>query len=164
MMNCVGLELAHVVMRDRCLDVRRKARLHGAHTPASDDASTNHLMRRLIRYAPRPCRFSGSTIASCFRQSTLPRTDSSRSAVTCGRSACCSAYTQGIFPWYAENLPILWHSPDPRMVMTTRDLVVQRSLRKAIKKRPYELTIDTAFDEVLRAAPRRRARARPARG
>ncbi len=59
-------------------------------------------------------------------------------------------YTQGIFPWYAENLPILWHSPDPRMVMTTRDLVVQRSLRKAIKRRPYELTLDTAFRDVLR--------------
>jgi len=58
-------------------------------------------------------------------------------------------YTQGIFPWYAENLPILWHSPDPRMVMTTRDLVVQRSLRKAIRRRPYELTMDTAFGEVL---------------
>ena len=55
------------------------------------------------------------------------------------------AYTQGIFPWYAENLPILWHSPDPRMVMTTRDLVVQRSLRKAIKKQPYALRIDTAL-------------------
>jgi leucyl/phenylalanyl-tRNA--protein transferase len=58
-------------------------------------------------------------------------------------------YTQGIFPWYAENLPILWHSPDPRMIMTTRDLVVQRSLRKAIRRRPYELRLDTAFTDVL---------------
>ncbi|HSK05644.1 MAG TPA: leucyl/phenylalanyl-tRNA--protein transferase [Kofleriaceae bacterium] len=58
-------------------------------------------------------------------------------------------YTQGIFPWYAENLPILWHSPDPRMVMATEDLVVQRSLRKAIRKRPYELRMDTAFARVL---------------
>jgi leucyl/phenylalanyl-tRNA--protein transferase len=66
-------------------------------------------------------------------------------------------YTQGIFPWYAENLPILWHSPDPRMVMTTRDLVVQRSLRKAIKRKPYELKMDSAFEDVLRGcaeAPR----------
>jgi leucyl/phenylalanyl-tRNA---protein transferase len=59
------------------------------------------------------------------------------------------AYTQGIFPWYAENLPILWHSPDPRMVMTTRDLVVQRSLKKAIRRAPYELRMDTAFLQVL---------------
>jgi len=67
------------------------------------------------------------------------------------------AYSQGIFPWYAENLPILWHSPDPRMIMTTRDLVVQRSLRKAIRRRPYELKIDTAFALVLEgcsSAPR----------
>src|SRR5690349_9212222 len=66
-------------------------------------------------------------------------------------------YTQGIFPWYAENLPILWHSPDPRMVMMTSDLVVQRSLRKAIKKRPYEIKMDTAFVRVLEgcaSAPR----------
>jgi leucyl/phenylalanyl-tRNA--protein transferase len=59
-------------------------------------------------------------------------------------------YTQGIFPWYAENLPILWHSPDPRMVMTTRDLVLQRSLKKSIKRKPYRLTMDTAFGDVLR--------------
>ena len=58
-------------------------------------------------------------------------------------------YTQGIFPWYAENLPILWHSPDPRMVMTTKDLVIQKSLRKALKKRPYEIKMDTAFVRVL---------------
>ncbi len=58
-------------------------------------------------------------------------------------------YTKGIFPWYAENLPILWHSPDPRMVMTTRDLIVQRSLRKAIRRAPYTLKMDTAFGQVL---------------
>jgi len=66
-------------------------------------------------------------------------------------------YTQGIFPWYAENLPILWHSPDPRMIMTTRDLVVQRSLRKAIRRKPYRLTMDRAFGDVLEgcaSAPR----------
>ncbi len=58
-------------------------------------------------------------------------------------------YTQGIFPWYAENLPILWHSPDPRMIMTTRDLVVGKSLRKMIRRAPYTLRLDTAFLQVL---------------
>jgi leucyl/phenylalanyl-tRNA--protein transferase len=58
-------------------------------------------------------------------------------------------YAQGIFPWYAENLPILWHSPDPRMVMTTRDLVIDRSLRKAVRRAPYRLAMDTAFADVL---------------
>ncbi len=64
---------------------------------------------------------------------------------------------QGIFPWYGKNLPSLWHSPDPRMMLTTDDLVVQRSLRKSIRKRPYQLRLDTAFLDVLEgcaAAPR----------
>ncbi len=39
------------------------------------------------------------------------------------------AYAAGIFPWYQEGLPILWHSPDPRMVMLPADLQVARSLR-----------------------------------
>ena len=67
------------------------------------------------------------------------------------------AYSRGIFPWYGENLPILWHSPDPRMIMTPRDLIVQKSLKKTIRRRPYRLTMDTAFAEVLTAcaaAPR----------
>src|SRR5687768_17221624 len=58
-------------------------------------------------------------------------------------------YTQAIFPWYAENLPILWHSPDPRMVMTTRGLILQRSVRQATRRRPYELTVEKAFVDVL---------------
>jgi leucyl/phenylalanyl-tRNA---protein transferase len=60
------------------------------------------------------------------------------------------AYSKGIFPWYGENLPILWHAPDPRMIMTSEDLVIQRSLRKAIRRRPYELRVDTVFEDVLR--------------
>jgi leucyl/phenylalanyl-tRNA---protein transferase len=67
------------------------------------------------------------------------------------------AYSKGIFPWYGKNLPILWHSPDPRMVLEPSALVVNRSLRKAIRRKPYELKLDTAFGEVLRGcaeAPR----------
>lgn len=60
------------------------------------------------------------------------------------------AYSQGIFPWYGRNLPILWHSPDPRMVLLPDELVVNRSLKKAIRRRPYELRLDTAFADVLR--------------
>ena len=60
------------------------------------------------------------------------------------------AYSQGIFPWYGKNLPILWHSPDPRMVLFPNELVVNRSLKKAMRRRPYELRLDTAFGEVLR--------------
>jgi leucyl/phenylalanyl-tRNA--protein transferase len=60
------------------------------------------------------------------------------------------AYSQGIFPWYGKNLPILWHSPDPRMVLFPDELVVNRSLKKAMRRKPYELRLDTAFGEVLR--------------
>jgi leucyl/phenylalanyl-tRNA--protein transferase len=67
------------------------------------------------------------------------------------------AYSQGIFPWYGKNLPILWHSPDPRMVLFPDELVVNRTLRKQIKRAPYELKLDTAFGAVLEgcaASPR----------
>ncbi|MBP9085557.1 MAG: leucyl/phenylalanyl-tRNA--protein transferase [Kofleriaceae bacterium] len=60
-------------------------------------------------------------------------------------------YRQGIFPWYSDDLPILWHSPEQRMMMTTHDLRINRSLRKSIRRAPYQLKIDTAFVDVLTA-------------
>ncbi len=59
------------------------------------------------------------------------------------------AYSTGIFPWYHEGLPILWHSPDPRMVLRAGELVVSRSLRKSMRRQPYEIRLDTAFREVI---------------
>ena len=67
-----------------------------------------------------------------------------------------AAYAQGVFPWYDEE-PILWYSPDPRMVLLPSELHVGRSLRKRIQARPFVLTMDRAFGEVIRAcseAPR----------
>jgi leucyl/phenylalanyl-tRNA---protein transferase len=61
------------------------------------------------------------------------------------------AYSRGIFPWYSKGQPILWHSPDPRMVLLTEDLTVPRSLGKKIKKSPFAVTLDTAFPEVVEA-------------
>jgi len=61
------------------------------------------------------------------------------------------AYTMGIFPWYHEGLPILWHSPDPRMAMRPGDLHVPRSLAKKMRKHPFEIRLDTAFAEVIEA-------------
>jgi leucyl/phenylalanyl-tRNA---protein transferase len=58
-------------------------------------------------------------------------------------------YSLGIFPWYSEELPILWHSPDPRMVLVAGELVVSRSLRKEIRRGRYEVRLDTAFEEVI---------------
>ncbi len=61
------------------------------------------------------------------------------------------AYSLGIFPWYDEELPILWHSPDPRMVLRPGELRVSRSLRKVLRAGRFELALDTAFEQVIRA-------------
>lgn len=66
------------------------------------------------------------------------------------------AYKHGIFPWFNPGEPILWWSPDPRMVMFPGELKVSRSLRKTLKKKTYEIRADTAFRQVMEAcaAPR----------
>ena len=61
-----------------------------------------------------------------------------------------AAYAQGIFPWYSEGQPILWWSPDPRMVLYPEQLKVSRSLRKILRKNLFEITLDTAFENVIR--------------
>jgi len=67
------------------------------------------------------------------------------------------AYRQGIFPWYNPGQPVLWWAPDPRMVLYLNDFKISRSLRKSIKHRAYEITLDKAFAEVMHgcAMPRR---------
>jgi leucyl/phenylalanyl-tRNA--protein transferase len=61
------------------------------------------------------------------------------------------AYSHGIFPWYSEGQPILWWSPDPRMVLFVDELKVSRSLRKAARRGAFELRTDSAFLDVVRA-------------
>ncbi len=58
-------------------------------------------------------------------------------------------YRRGIFPWYSIGQPILWFSPDPRMVLETAAIQVPRSLAKRIRQRRYEIRLDTAFLQVL---------------
>src|SRR6266446_3855424 len=66
------------------------------------------------------------------------------------------AYRHGIFPWFSEGEPILWWSPDPRMVLFPAELRVSRSLAKTLRNRDYEVRSDTAFRTVMEAcaAPR----------
>ena len=59
------------------------------------------------------------------------------------------AYRHGIFPWYEEGQPILWWSPQPRTLLFTERLHVSRSLRKLMRREPFELRTDTAFAAVL---------------
>ncbi|HUL41938.1 MAG TPA: leucyl/phenylalanyl-tRNA--protein transferase [Burkholderiales bacterium] len=67
------------------------------------------------------------------------------------------AYSKGIFPWFNEDEPILWWTPDPRMVLFPAELKISRSLRKALQKHDYRVSADRAFDQVITgcAAPRR---------
>lgn len=66
------------------------------------------------------------------------------------------AYRQGIFPWFNPGEPVLWWSPDPRMVLVPSEVKVSRSLRQRIKRGGYEIRVDTHFREVMLAcaAPR----------
>lgn len=61
-----------------------------------------------------------------------------------------TAYSMGIFPWYSEGSPILWWSPDPRLILIPSELKVSRSLRKVINKGIFKVTMDTAFEQVIR--------------
>lgn len=67
-----------------------------------------------------------------------------------------NAYAQGIFPWFSRGDPILWWSPDPRMVLLPDEITIRRSLAKVLRNRPYEIRLDTAFAGVMAgcAAPR----------
>jgi leucyl/phenylalanyl-tRNA---protein transferase len=66
------------------------------------------------------------------------------------------AYRNGIFPWFNPGEPILWWSPDLRMVLIPGELIVSRSLSKVLRNSPFELRCDTVFEQVMRgcAAPR----------
>ena len=66
------------------------------------------------------------------------------------------AYRNGIFPWFNPGEPILWWSPDPRMVLFPRELRISRSLARALRNSPLEVRCDTVFEQVMRgcAAPR----------
>jgi leucyl/phenylalanyl-tRNA--protein transferase len=67
------------------------------------------------------------------------------------------AYAMGIFPWYTDDTPILWFSPDPRGVLAPDSLVVHRSLARRVRSGCFEVTLDRAFGDVIRgcaSAPR----------
>lgn len=67
-----------------------------------------------------------------------------------------AAYARGIFPWFNEGEPILWWSPDPRLVLIPQDIHISHSLRRVLRRGRFEVRTDSAFADVLRAcaAPR----------
>ncbi|MCB1174016.1 MAG: leucyl/phenylalanyl-tRNA--protein transferase [Leptospiraceae bacterium] len=67
-----------------------------------------------------------------------------------------NAYQSGIFPWFGPGDPILWWSPDPRMILLPAELHISRSMRKFMRTRNLEFKLDSAFEQVIHAcaAPR----------
>ncbi|MGH1542471.1 MAG: leucyl/phenylalanyl-tRNA--protein transferase [Arenicella sp.] len=70
-----------------------------------------------------------------------------------------SAYQQGVFPWFSDGQPILWWSPDPRMVLSTSAMKRSRSLRKTLRSDKFKVTCDQAFSDVIQACSAPRATA-----
>ena len=68
-----------------------------------------------------------------------------------------SAYTQGIFPWFNDDQPILWWSPDPRLVLPPQEVKISRSLKKIIRQKQFRITINTVFEEVIQGCALRGA-------
>ncbi|MDR1662185.1 MAG: leucyl/phenylalanyl-tRNA--protein transferase [Azoarcus sp.] len=68
-----------------------------------------------------------------------------------------AAYRHGIFPWFNESDPILWWSPNPRLVLFPREIRIHRSLRRVLRQQRFEVCVDTAFPAVIAAcaAPRK---------
>lgn len=62
-----------------------------------------------------------------------------------------NAYSQGIFPWYSNDDPILWWSPDPRLIIYPEKLHLSRSLQKTLRRQTFQVTFDTAFTQVIKA-------------
>ncbi len=87
-----------------------------------------------------------------------PREAPANGLVACGGdlhpALLLSAYAHGIFPWYDEG-PILWHSPEPRFVLLPENLRINRTLEKNLRRTRYEVRLDTAFEEVIRACAER---------
>lgn len=59
------------------------------------------------------------------------------------------AYSKGIFPWYGKDEPILWYSPDPRMVITPNTFHLSKSLKKTINSSKFDVTVNTVFNDVI---------------
>lgn len=67
-----------------------------------------------------------------------------------------AAYSRGVFPWYSEGEPVLWWSPDPRLVLMPGSIRIRRSLRKVLRGGRFTIRFDTAFAQVIEACARPR--------
>jgi leucyl/phenylalanyl-tRNA--protein transferase len=68
-----------------------------------------------------------------------------------------TAYSYGIFPWFSDNEPIMWWSPNPRLVLFPQEFKVSKTLKKIIRKNVFQITVDQAFEQVIVECARIRA-------
>jgi len=61
-----------------------------------------------------------------------------------------NAYQRGIFPWYSDDQPIMWWSPNPRAIFEINDFKISRSLKKTLNKKLFNITFDSAFEDVIK--------------
>ena len=66
-----------------------------------------------------------------------------------------NSYSSGVFPWFNDNLPVIWWNPDPRMVLYPKKIKLSKSLKKTIKNTDYKLSINTDFDFVINNCSRK---------
>jgi len=59
------------------------------------------------------------------------------------------AYSEGIFPWYGKGQPVIWWSPDPRLVIFPSDIHISKSMRRVINKRDFDISFDKCFRDVI---------------
>lgn len=94
-----------------------------------------------------------------FPDTRLAETDPNGLLAVGGDLSCerlLEAYRKGIFPWFSHGQPILWWSPAPRMVLYPQEFHMSRSLRKSLRHRGYSVSLNQAFETIIRAcaAPR----------
>ena len=68
-----------------------------------------------------------------------------------GKDRLLEAYRKGIFPWYSEGQPVLWWSPNPRCVLEPNDFKISRSLAKTLRNKPYRVSFNQSFADVVMA-------------
>ncbi len=61
------------------------------------------------------------------------------------------AYQNGVFPWYSEGEPIIWHAPNPRFVLHPKDLKISKSMRQVLRNKAYSVSLNTNFEAVIQA-------------
>ena len=88
-------------------------------------------------------------------QFPLPEKSRDRSIIAWGANlspgVLLSAYEQGLFPWYGEGDPILWHSPDPRFIIFPENLHISSSMKKLLRQEKFDISYDRNFEGVIRS-------------